>query len=517
MHHVVARLVGERDVRDVDVPARACRGCPLRVRHAHERQLCLRDDHAERYVHVHHVHHATPQPALGSAGGFPIPPVVRRVGEGFRSVGSSGVRENVGIQRLLDGQALVHEGQLHVLAGAEVRSAEHHRVAAVHERPQAAVQLVGVSRHLHALDRQLVVYLPAHAHDGHVRGPLAVAEAHAGGLGVEALERDARPLRPSRQVVVGMRHVVEERARLHQHRKGAGAHVVAERGGGFVQVGQKHVRAALAQAAVQPLQHVAQRGVRLGGPLELLTRAGERGPRGRELHDGVHVGAGQRGDGLPGGWHDAADLVQLVAEEVEPHRVHQVAGEHVQGAAAHGERAGAVQLSGVLVAALLQGPRHVPELGYARRLRALHVRQLAAGLEHKRQVHVRPRRRQRAHERAGARHHHGLAAGGQRMHGLHAARCLGRVARLAAPRVVGALGEAHDALVAQVRRHLARERDGRVLARHHDERRLRLVREPRRHEERPRRRGHAERAVMPLVELAPERVEATRFLQGERQ
>ena len=103
------------------------------------------------------------------------------------------------------------------------------------------------------------------------------------------------------------------------------------------------------------------------------------------------------------------------------------------------------------------------------------------------------------------------------MHGLQAARRLGRVARLAAPRVVGALGEAHDALVAQICRYLPRERDGRLLARHHDERRLRPVREPRRHEERPRRRGHAERAVETLVELAPERVEATRFLQGERQ
>ena len=225
----------------------------------------------------------------------------------------------------------------------------------------------------------------------------------------------------------------------------------------------------------------------------------------------------KRRDGLSGGGHDAADLVQLVAEEVEPHRVHQVAGEHVQGAAAHGERAGTVQLSGVLVTALLQGPRHVPELGYARRLRALHVRQLAAGLERKRQMDVRPHRRQRAHERAGAGHHHGLAAGRQGVHDLHAPRCLGRIARLAAPRVVGALREAHDALVAQIRRHLARERDGCVLTRHHDERRLRPVCEPRRHEERARRRGHAQRTVLPRVQSTPERVEAARFLQGERQ
>ena len=237
MHHVVARFVGKGDLRDVDTAGRTRgRGRPLRVRHAHERQLRLRDDHAERDVHVHDVHHPAAQAALSSTREL--------------------VDFALHVQRLLDGQALVHEGQLHVLAGAEVRSAEHHRVAAVHERPQAAVQLVGVSRHLHALDRQLVVDLPAHAHDGHVRGPLAVAEAHIRWLDIQTRRTDARALRSSDDVVIGVHHIVEERARLDERGKRSRTHVVPERRGSIVQIRKERVRSLKAQAAFELLQHV---------------------------------------------------------------------------------------------------------------------------------------------------------------------------------------------------------------------------------------------------------------------
>ena len=77
-------------------------------------------------------------------------------------------------------------------------------------------------------------------------------------------------------------------------------------------------------------------------------------------------------------------------------------------------------------------------------------------------------------------------------------------------------GEAKNAFLAHVRRHVARERHGRVLARHHDERGLGPVRETGGHQERPRRRGHAQRRVLARVELAPERVQAARLLQRER-
>ena len=497
VHHVVARLVGEGDLGDVHVARRPRRGRPLRVRQAHDGQLRLRDDHAQGDVHVHHVHHAPPQTALGDTFQF--------VGVLFR------------VQRLLDRQTVVDESQLHVLARTEVRRAEHHRVVGVHEAAQPTEQLVGMPRHLHALHRQLVVHVPAHAHDGHVGCALPLAEAHGAGLGVQPVHGDARPLRASRRVVVGVAHVVEQRARLQKHAQRAGAHVIAQRGRGRVQVRQQHVGTVEAQAAVQLLQHVAQHGVRRGRSLQLLARAGEPPLGARELHHGVDAHIRQRLDGLPGGGHDAADLLQLVAEEVQPHRVHEVAGEHVDRAAAHGEGAGAVQLAGVPVAALLQRMGKVLELRDARRLGAGHGRQLAAHRKRHRHVHVGARRRQRAHERAGAGHHHDLAAAGQRVHGLHAPCNLRRVAGLRHEGVVAALGKAHDALVAQVGRQAARERHGRVLARHHDERRLRLVREPRRHEERTRRRGHAQRAVLARVQLAPERVEAARFLQGERQ
>ena len=412
---------------------------------------------------------------------------------------------------------MVHERELHILARTEVRRTEHHGEVAVDQAAEPSEQLVGMPRDLHALHRQLVVHLPAHAHDGHVGGALARAEAHVRGLRVQARRGDARPLRAAEHVVMGVRHVVEKRPRLDERGKRVGGRVVAERGGGVVQVGQKRVGAVEAQTPLHLLEHLAQRGVRRGGTLELLARPRQTRLRAGELHDRIDARAGKRGDGLPGRGHDAADLLQLVAEEVQAHRIGEVAGEHVHGAAAHGERAGAVELPGVDVAALLERADEVAELGHARRLRTRHVRKLAPGLERDGQKRARARGRQRAQKRPSARHHDGLPARRERMRRLHAARHLGRIARLGGEGEVRAFGEAQDALLSQVGREAARERRGRVLARHHRKRRLGPVREPRGDEERPRRTRHAERRVLPRVEPSPERVEAARPLERKRE
>ena len=65
MHHIVARLEGEGDLGHVHALAGAQRGRSARVVDAHQGQLRLRDDQAQRHVHVHDVHHAAAQ-AVGS-------------------------------------------------------------------------------------------------------------------------------------------------------------------------------------------------------------------------------------------------------------------------------------------------------------------------------------------------------------------------------------------------------------------------------------------------------------------
>ena len=91
-------------------------------------------------------------------------------------------------------------------------------------------------------------------------------------------------------------------------------------------------------------------------------------------------------------------MVCPVAEEVEPHRKGQVAGEHIHGAAAHGEGARTVQLAGVGVAGGLQGAGQVAQL-----LDALdaHILKLLAGRKRDRPRSVRLYRRQQAQQRPG--------------------------------------------------------------------------------------------------------------------
>ena len=69
------------------------------------------------------------------------------------------------------------------------------------------------------------------------------------------------------------------------------------------------------------------------------------------------------------------------------------------------------------------------------------------------------------------------------------------------------------ALVAQVCAHVAGERLGGVFPRNHDERRLGRMGEPRRHHEWPRRRGNAQRGVLPRIEFPPERLEGLGVLE----
>ena len=234
------------------------------------------------------------------------------------------------------------------------------------------------------------------------------------------------------------------------------------------------------------------------------------------LPHGIDVDRGKRLDGLAGRRDDAADFVELVAEEVEADGIDEVAGEHVDGAAAHAERPGAVELAGVGISAIDERLRQVLELGDAGALRARHVGKLRSRGERDGQKHLFADGRERAEERPGARDDDHVAAFGERMRRRHALGDAGGIGRFRGEHVVGALGEAHDALLPQVRGDLLREGDRRLLP-DDDERRLRPVGEPRGGEERTRGVGDAQRGIRAFVELAPERLEASRALQGERQ
>lgn len=251
----------------------------------------------------------------------------------------------------LDGNTVIDEGVAHGLAGAQVRSREDDGVAVGGEALQLAEYFVGHPGHIDALHRQLVVQRAADPHDGDISGPHLAPEVQRRRLGEQA--RRARCWYPGAlgDVLRGMGRVIEERARLDEGRARARPRIGAQRHRFLVQKRQHHIGAVEAKPPFELLQHVAQSRVGERRLLQGAARVGQRTGGGGKFRDGVDLHRGQRGDGLARGWHDAADLVQLVAEEVEAHRIGQVAGEHVHGAAAHGEGARAVQLAGVGVAA----------------------------------------------------------------------------------------------------------------------------------------------------------------------
>ena len=81
----------------------------------------------------------------------------------------------------------------------------------------------------------------------------------------------------------------------------------------------------------------------------------------------------QAGDGLTRGGHDAADLVQLVTEEVKANGEAQVSRIHINGTAARAKGSRAVKLASIGEPTRFQGMDKVIEILDARRLGTGHV------------------------------------------------------------------------------------------------------------------------------------------------
>ena len=503
VHHVVAGLEREGDLGGIHAGAHAAAGGAraLGVGGRHQREMRFRDDHAERDVVVHDVDDPAPQAAFGLGRGV-----------GLCAFGLRLAIVQIFWLHNLDGNTVVDEGVAHGLAGAQVRSREDDGVAVGGEALQLAEYFVGHPGHIDALHRQLVVQRAANPHDGDIGGPHLAPEVQRRRLGEQARERDVGTPGALGDVICGVGRIIEERTRLDEGRTRARSGVGAQRHRLLVQKRQHHIGAVEAKPPFQLLQHIAQSRVGERRLPQGAPRVGQRPGGGGELGDGVNLHGGQRRDGLPRGGHNAADLVQLVAEEVEPHRKGQVAGEHIHGAAAHGEGARTVQLAGIGVAGGLQGAGQVAQL-----LDALdaHILKLLAGRKRDRPRSIRLYRRQQAQQRPGARHHHDFAAALERPGGLHALGDDAAIGRLGVEGVIRALREAQHALLPHIGGHVAGEGDGGVLAGHDDERGLGRMGEAGRHEEGPRRGGHTQGGVLAGIELSPERVQAAGLLQGE--
>ncbi len=473
VHHVVARLEGEGDLGNVDARALARGHGSLRVGKRHQRHLRRREYHAQRDVHIHDVHLAALELGGGIAGH---------------------------VQNLIDGNAQVNKGKLHFLTRPEMRHGKHHGKAGFSQRAQPAEQLVGVARNVDALHHQLAVYLGAHAHDGNVGGPRVLAEVQLGGPHVQVAHRDGGADAALGKLVVRVHGVVHQRARLYEHGERIGGKVVPHRCGALQQV-RRHQVGQLAGIVFQTLQQLALVGVRFSPLRDCPRGMAKRGVVHTELAHREQVDRFQGGNGLPGRGKEAADLVQLIAEEIQAHRERQVAGEHVDGAALHAERARAVQFPRVLIAHGNQAALKVVEAGNA----ALGIfGKVCAHTKAQRLGDVR-RRRGDAPQKGPRRgnHDNGLTGlqGPQRPQARAVQAGLGR--RVQRERVARVVGEAQHALFAHEGGHRAGERLRGIFARAHHQGGSRVAHEARCNQERAGRGRNAYGGVFGGVQLPP--------------
>ena len=161
------------------------------------------------------------------------------------------------------------------MSRARLRRAKSHRVAPLDEVHQPTEQLVGMPGNLDALHGKLDVDRAADAHNRHVRRADAPAEVERGRPSVEPRHRDLRPLRARLDILIGVRGVVEERARLDKARHRIGTRPCAERHRLVVEIRKQRVGPLEAKPAVELLEHVAQNRVRFRGSCDLLAGAGD--------------------------------------------------------------------------------------------------------------------------------------------------------------------------------------------------------------------------------------------------
>ena len=146
-----------------------------------------------------------------------------------------------------------------------------------------------------------------------------------------------------------MHGIVHQRARLDKHGKRIGRQVIAHRCR-FLHEVRRHQVGHFLRIIFQAFQQLTLRRIRLGVLCNGTRGTAHRFVGYRELAHREDVHFVQRGNGLPGRGKEAADLVELVAEEIEAHRVCQVARVHIDGTSLHAERARAIELPGVFVA-----------------------------------------------------------------------------------------------------------------------------------------------------------------------
>ena len=518
VHHVVARLKREGDLRNVNLAA-AARAVGIHagveVGDREHGQIGIGHHHALRQGSVHKGHAPARDGGHGGAGGSLRGARLERAGVerigltlangsmgllacgtvgGIRCCHAHAVADSAGIfgggrQRLLKGNALVAKGELHRLARTAVGDGKHAGIALAHDLLDARHKTVVRACDGRLLNLELSRHRTAGTDEAHIVQALLGAKVELPGTHVQAVQTiDPRLAGTCLDILVGAQAIIEQRARLGQHHERLADHMRQRAHGLAVHHRQKAVELRRDDARIHHLEQRRQLAVVLAGAVECHMHVvdglvGERQLAAREDLDAVLVA-----DSLARGAHHAADAVDLVAKKLNAHGRLFLRGKHLDGVAVHTEQAGRVGGAGIGVAHAHQALRYLVKRNLLthRKGRRLPVTALD--------------RRHTAQQRAGRGDHDAVVAAHDAPQSLAALGHHGVIGRLLAPWIVFALGKAAHMRQTHIGGQAARGAIGRVLAAHDVDRGTRTARKLSCRHERAARLRHGQRHVLAGIE-----------------
>ena len=329
VHHVVARLKRERDLRNVHL-ATAARAvgvhAGVEVGDREHGQVGIGHHHALRQGGIDKGHASARDSGHGGTGGSLGSTRLERAGvervsltlanRGMSILTGSTVgricrchahalANDAGVfgrgrQRFLKGNALVAKGELHRLARTAIGNGKHAGVTLAHDFLNARHEAVVRTRNGRLLNLELCRNRAAGANQAHIVQALLSTKIELLGTYIQAIQSVNPRLAGTRlDILVGAQAVVEQRARLGQNHERLAAHVCQRAHGLAVHHRQKAVELGRDDACIHHLEQRRQLAIVLAGAIERHMHVVDGIVGKRQLTAGEDLDTVLVADGLP--------------------------------------------------------------------------------------------------------------------------------------------------------------------------------------------------------------------------
>ena len=329
MHHVVARLKRERDLRNVHLAA-AARAvgvhAGVEVGDREHGQVGIGHHHALRQGGIDKGHASARDGGHGGTGGNLGRARLERAG--VECVGAALANGSMGLlagstvgricrchaymladsagvfgrgrQRFLKGNALVTKGELHRLARTAVRDGKHAGVALAHDFLDARHKAIVRARNGRLFNLELGRHRTAGTNQAHVVQALLSTKVELLGAHIQTVQAvNPRLAGTGLDILVGAQAIVEQRARLGQDHECLAAHVCQRAYGLAVHHRQKAVELGRDDACIHHLEQRCQFTVILAGAVERHVHVVDGIVGKRQLTAGEDLDTVLVADGLP--------------------------------------------------------------------------------------------------------------------------------------------------------------------------------------------------------------------------